>query len=234
MTRILCVEDDRASGAALVSMLNQRGWCAAHSDSSERALHALRTTNCAMALIDWSSSTAHGIEFCKQARDAGTSAGLILVGKNPPSRDRVSALEAGADDCIAEPFDADELCARMRAVLRRRGPWQGDSSPGKVSYGQIGAHIGRGIGTIGARAVDLTRMEERLLVRLLRAQGRVVTNKELWEEFRLRCEPQLPNIRAHIASIRKKLRGHGPVIITDRGNGYRMHEEKMAILGSSS
>jgi two-component system KDP operon response regulator KdpE len=159
-----------------------------------------------------------------QALRPATRAAVIVVSVMPGEKDKVRALDLGADDYLVKPFGTDELVARIRAVLRR----QVDVSAGEpvVRAGDLEIDLARRSVTVGGRAVHLTPTEYELLRYLALHAGKPVTHttllRQVWGEYAVGDKY---NTRYVVAQIRKKL-GDDPAspryIVNEPGVGYRL------------
>jgi DNA-binding response OmpR family regulator len=153
-----------------------------------------------------------GIELLERVRQRHTHLPVVLIGRSTLLRDRVSALDAGADDYLVEPVNPDEVRVRVRAVLRRAHP--------RLAYNiaQRGVHLDWAARTarVSDRLVSLTAPEFDLLEVLAQRPGQVLSSRELAD---LRTS-KTDQISAFVLSIRRKLGDH--VIETVRGRGYRL------------
>jgi len=159
-----------------------------------------------------------------QALRPATRAAVIVVSVMPGEKDKVRALDLGADDYVVKPFGTEELVARIRAVLRR----QVDVSAGEpvVQAGDLEIDLARRSVTVGGRAVKLTPTEYELLRYLALHAGKPVTHstllRQVWGEYAVGDKY---NTRYVVAQIRKKL-GDDPAnpryIVNEPGVGYRL------------
>src|SRR4051812_47881004 len=169
--RVLVVEDDRAIGAQLVRGLTRVG-CRAELVAT--GLAAIERENAELVLIDLGLPDIDGVEVCRRLR-ARSTVPVLAVTARGAERDRVEALDAGADDYIVKPFGFEELTARMRAVLRRVG------SSGTVDHGRLRVDVrGRRVQVDGA-PVTLTGKEFDILACLALEPGRVVSREEIFD-----------------------------------------------------
>jgi DNA-binding response OmpR family regulator len=212
---VLVVEDDQAIGSQLVRGLERIG-CRPHLVSSGQA--ALDERNTDIVLLDLGLPDIDGVEVCRRLRERSAMP-VIVVTARSPERDRVQALDAGADDYIVKPFGFDELAARMRAVLRRARP--GGST---IAYGVLEIDVaGRRVRVDGA-PITLTGREFDILACLALEPGRVVSREEIfdhvWDEHWYGPTKVLD---VHVAALRRKL-GDQSLIETVYGRGFRLGE----------
>ena len=216
---VLVVEDDAAIGSQLVRGLERIGCQTRLVASGQAALDAERAD---IVLLDLGLPDIDGIEVCRRFRER-SAVPVLAVTARSPERDRVQALDAGADDYIVKPFGFDELAARMRAVLRRARP--GGTT---IRYGVLEIDIaGRRVRVDGA-PVTLTAKEFDILACLALEPGRVVSREEIfdrvWDEHWYGPTKVLD---VHIAALRRKL-GDRPLIETAYGKGFRLSEPSPA------
>jgi two-component system KDP operon response regulator KdpE len=144
------------------------------------------------------------------------------------SADRVSTLEGGADDYVAKPFDARELVARCRAVLRRTTGI--NSVPDVIVDNRLVISPSRGFVTLDAEAVSLTIKERELLFALARRRGAMVLRSELIREvWGLSAQQGDNTLRVHLSSLRRKLDDdptNPRFLVTVRGAGVRLKTEE--------
>lgn len=234
MTRILCIEDNEIEGRAIVALASHQGWDVDLAVTAEDALEMVRATDYSVVLVDWRlPGSVSGLDFCRRVRKGGYRRPIIFVSALAGADDKATAFEVGADDYVQKPFDATEFCARIRAHLRRSA-WFEEEPYSTTDSALAGANVEEGLtirwGPFAAHVGDrvfvngvgcrLTNRQERVLVRLLRKVGQVVTNAEIWEDFDVARPADLVNIRALIYSLRKRLGSTGRYIESFRGVGY--------------
>ena len=191
--------------------------------SGEEALREAAAWRPDVILLDLGLPGMDGFATLRALRPS-TRAGVIVVSVMPGERDKVRALDLGADDYIVKPFGTEELVARIRAVLRR----QADVSAGEpvVRSGDLAIDLARRSVTVNGRAVRLTPTEYELLRYLALHAGKPVTHttllRQVWGEYAVGDKY---NTRYVVAQIRKKL-GDDPAnpkyIVNEPGVGYRL------------
>lgn len=191
--------------------------------SGEEALREAAAWRPDVILLDLGLPGMDGFATLKALRPA-TRAAVIVVSVMPGERDKVRALDLGADDYVVKPFGIDELVARIRAVLRR----QADVSAGEpvVKSGDLEIDLARRSVTVSGRSVRLTPTEYELLRYLALHAGKPVTHttllRQVWGEYAVGDKY---NTRYVVAQIRKKL-GDDPsnprYIVNEPGVGYRL------------
>jgi two-component system response regulator MprA len=212
----LVAEDDDTLGAVLAQGLRSRGYVVDLVADGEAALSYARCYEYAVAVLDWLIPRVSGIDVVRQLRRTGARTPVLMISGKGAPEDRVAGLDAGADDYLVKPFAADELTARLRALLRR------GQAEGVVSYGDLSIDPATRVAHRGDTALELTAREADLLLLLLRNAGRVVSRQqalhEVWGGGRL---PTANTVDRYVAYLRAKL-GPPPVIHTVRGVGFQL------------
>jgi len=159
--RILVVDDDPQIRRVMRMTLVSNGYMVSDARNGEEALEALRGEKCDLVLLDINMPGIGGLETCRLIRDSSEIPIIVLTVRNT-ERDKVEALDAGADDYVTKPFGTPELLARIRAALRR-APQLAEGLPEVLSLGEIEIHFsGRRIRN-GEKEISLTPKEVDLL-----------------------------------------------------------------------
>lgn len=217
--RILLVDDDAELGAMMKEYFAGSGHCLDCAYNGRDGLvRALRPDYDAV-LLDVMLPTINGFSVLQRLRQRSRVPVIVLTARIRRD-DVISGLNGGADDYLTKPFDADELLARIRAVLRRAGAPAAHAEPIRVFSGlKIDLHA-REVRKKGKR-VGLTALEFELLEMLTRTAGRVVLRDEISEALLNRSSsPYDRALDVHISHLRSKLEGSGASIRTVRGAGY--------------
>jgi two-component system KDP operon response regulator KdpE len=221
-TRILVVDDERAIRRALELTLSRAGYEVATAATVEAALIAAAAAPPDMALIDLVLPDGDGAELTREIR-TWSSAPILLLSAVDEEREKVRALDAGADDYLTKPFGVEELLARVRALLRRA---EGGGDRQMLANGAIAIDPAQHIATVGSDELRLTPTEFRLLKELVASRGRVLTHamllRQVWGPGYV---DDTAVLRVHVARLRDKLEEAGlerDVIETMTGVGYRM------------
>lgn len=217
--RLLLVEDDRALAGALTEQLVRQGFEVDHASDRDEAALMLAACQYAALILDLGLPDGDGLDLLRNLRGQGQKIPVIILTARSDITSRISGLDAGADDYMAKPFAPDELVARLRAVLRRNGGFQGrDIVCSNVSF-DVDALTMRVDGSIS----PLSQRETSLLELLLRRAGLVVT-KRLAEDQLFGATDTLGSnaIEVYVHRLRQKLQSaHARVeIVTIRGVGY--------------
>ena len=213
--RVLVVEDDRSMGEQLARGLSRAG---CQVDLVGSAGEALPRADADMILLDLGLPDGDGIELCGRLRSL-TAAPILVVTARDTERQRVTALDSGADDYIAKPFGFAELLARMRAVLRRTRP---EADRGVISHGPLTLDVAARRIEMHGEAVALTGKEFDILVCLASEPGRLVTREEIFDRaWDVNWYGPMKVLDVHVASLRRKL-GDASLIETVYGRGFRL------------
>ena len=171
-----------------------------------------------LILLDVEMPGASGTDLLMKLREHGDQIPVIFVSGRGRTEDRVHGLRLGADDYIVKPVEYEELIARMEAVLRRR------ASLAPIKWGDLSFDLARRSVARAGKAMNSSPREYDLLLTLARAQGEVVTRKNLLRDvWDIEFDPGTNVLDVHIGRVRKKLQFAGtPLIETVRGEGYRL------------
>ena len=220
MTRVLVVEDEPNIADFIRRGLIYKGYEVEVVHSGEAALAAARDRLPELVILDLMLPDMAGVEVCRRLRTADDLPIIMLTARDAVA-DKVEGLEAGADDYITKPFEFDELLARIKAALRRRGSGSGEV----LQVGDLVIRLASRELVRGERAIDLTAREFELLEFLARHAGQVVTKEILFEGvWGYDFEKESDSIKVYIRYLRKKLNAAGEpdLIHTVRGVGYML------------
>jgi two-component system KDP operon response regulator KdpE len=225
LTRVLIVEDDPNIVDLIRSNLVVRGFDAIVSTDGSRALHLLATEDPHIVLLDLMLPDADGLELCRQIRER-SAVGVIVVSARGGERDKVSALNVGADDYMTKPFSIEELLARIAATLRRTRVTDSAEVPAQViEVGALRIDLGAQQVTRDGTPVHLTPTEFALLRELATNRGKSLTHAHLLRRvWGAGYETETEYVRVYVRRLRSKLEGDGeePLIITQPRVGYHM------------
>ncbi len=227
--RVLIVEDDRKTAAALASGLDGSGFKATTARTGEEGFFLLNSETFDVVVLDWMLPGRDGIEVLKTLRARGSKTPVLLLTAKDAVEDRVKGLESGADDYLVKPFAFAELVARLRSLRRRSGP----AEPLKKVIADMVLDLETRRVLRAGKPVELTPREFDLLAYLVKNRGQVVTRemlaREVWGETN-RVTPLDNVMDVHVAHLRRKLdEGHALKLIqTVRGIGFVVREETAA------
>lgn len=217
--RVLLVEDDRKLGPLLVRVLSGAGYSVVLRPTAAAA-KGVTGGEVDLAVLDWMLPDGDGLGLCVHLRRSGFEGPILMLTARGEIKDRVHALDVGADDYLTKPFATDELLARLRALMRR------PQAIASLDAGDLHFDVGRRNAFAGGKLLELTGREFDLLVYLARRQGRPVKKPELVEDV-WDADEIVPNVvEVHISRLRDKLGDRAWMIETLRGVGYRLRTER--------
>jgi two-component system, OmpR family, KDP operon response regulator KdpE len=223
---ILVVDDEPQIRRVLRSTLSARGYVITDAKTGEEALEWVRREPPDLILLDVNMPGMGGIEACRQIRRVSTAPIIMLTVRNA-ERDKVLALDAGADDYVVKPFGIEELLARIRASLRRYSPT--DALPSFVSKDLAIDFEARQV-TVRDRIVHLTPKEYDVLKHLVANQGKPLTHRRILQSvWGPDYGEEAENLRVVINQLRKKTEAdpaHPKYIITEPWVGYRFRPSR--------
>ena len=222
--RILIVDDEPQIRRIMRTTLIGEGYEIDDAKSGEEALEKVREFRPDLVLLDMNMPGMGGLAACRAIR-SDTSIGVIMLTVRNSEADKVSALDAGADDYITKPFNTPELLARIRAALRRVPSLQ--TSPSKISAGRLEIDFSARTVRNGATTAHLTPKELDLLRYLAERQNEVVKHRELLQAvWGPDYGDQVEYLRVFIRKLRNKIEAdpeHPEYITTEPWVGYRFN-----------
>lgn len=223
--RILLVEDSKELINFLRISLESEGFIVDIAEDGENGSFLGRTNDYDLIILDYLLPKKDGLEVCKEIRDDGKSVPILILSVKTEIDDKISCLNAGADDYLTKPFSFTELMARTKALLRR--PKKLEKAILRIQDLVIDTNyytVKRGI-----KDIYLTRKEFALLEYLLRNKGKVMSRGMIMEHvWDMEADPFSNTIEAHIANLRRKidLPGEKRLIYTISGRGYKIDTSK--------
>jgi two-component system KDP operon response regulator KdpE len=223
--RVLVVDDERHIVRALKIILRSAGYAVESAETKADALASLAAHPPDALVLDLVLPDGQGVEICEDVRRWSRLPILVLSAVGD-EREKVRALDAGADDYVTKPFGTDELLARLRAVLRRSAE-TGDSP--RLELGELTIDLADRRVTRDGKEVHLTPIEFDLVRVLAQHQGRLVTHRQLLQEvWGPKYGEETHYLRVHVAHIRAKLEpdpARPKYLITEPGIGYRLRDQ---------
>jgi two-component system KDP operon response regulator KdpE len=218
---ILVVDDEPQIRRVMRTTLSSQGYVISEAKSGEEALELMRKERPDLILLDVNMPGMGGLEACREIR-RGSDAPIIMLTVRNAERDKVAALDAGADDYVVKPFGIEELLARIRAALRRFSP--ADAMPAFVSK-DLTIDFESRLVNVRGDAVHLTPKEYDVLKYLVGNQGKPLTHRRLLQAvWGPDYGNETENLRVVINQLRKKIEANPArpkYIVTEPWVGYR-------------
>ena len=217
---ILVVEDNRDVLAVIAHTLTANGYAVTRAYDGEMALTTALDTAPALVILDIGLPKRSGLDVASELRKRGFRAPVLMLTARDTVSDKVTGLDAGADDYLAKPFDSDELIARVKALLRR-ATLSADDAKLRIAdlvLDPLTRRVRR-----GSREIALTQREFALLEYLVKNAGREVTRDQITEHvWGQDAEPSTNVVDVYVNYLRKKLDVDElpPLLHTVRGVGY--------------
>ncbi len=222
--KILIAEDDPQIALSLKKNLTGEGHFVVIASDGEAALEEIEKDSFDVLLLDWRMPKRSGIEVCRQLRNDGDQIPIILLTALTDISKKVEVLEVGADDYITKPFSFDEVCARLKAVVRRSG-----SKSKRLTFGKFRLDLIAHTLENGEERIKLPEMEFELLHYFVEHRNLIIGKEQLSEDvWKLTFLPDTNFIEVTIKNLRKKLKALGSVnyIKTIYGEGYSFIDDE--------
>ena len=218
---ILLVEDDLAQLEPLQVALSQVGHIVDGVEDGETALWLMKEKDYDLLILDWMLPNASGIELCREYRNLGNTAPVLMLTAKDTTTDKVNGLDAGADDYIVKPVDVLELLARVRALGRRSPLWQGDTlNLADLRLDLTNLNLER-----GEEKIQLSVREFQLMEYLLRHPQQVLSRDQIEQAlWSWGSEPESNAVTTLVRRLRQRLEAVGAKgwLETVYGMGYRL------------
>ena len=223
---VLVVEDDNAVRNLIATTLETHDYKYHTSQTGKQAIIETASQKTDIMLLDLGLPDLDGVEIIKKVR-TWTNMPIIVISARSEDRDKIEALDAGADDYLTKPFSVEELLARLRVILRRLNYNQSQNiESSDFVNGDLKIDYAGGCAYLDQQELHLTPIEYKLLCLLSRNVGKVLTHtyitKEIWGST---LESDVASLRVFMATLRKKIEldpTHPKYIQTHVGVGYRM------------
>ncbi|MBI3911235.1 MAG: response regulator transcription factor [Armatimonadetes bacterium] len=204
MTRVLVIDDEPQIRRALRAGLERNGYAVTVAASGEEGLDEAALHPPDVVVLDLAMPGTDGFAVCRQLRE-WSHVPIIVLSVREDERDKIDALNLGADDYLTKPFSLDELIARMRAVLRRAGAGDEPGTP-TFTAGDLQVDFARRIVCLAGVAIHLTPTEYELLRTMVLNEGRVLTHRQLLAKvWGAEYVDDTRTLRVHIAHLRDKI-----------------------------
>jgi DNA-binding response OmpR family regulator len=220
--KLLVIEDDSSIRNVLRMSLEASSFAVDTAEDGEEGSYLARTNEYDLIILDNVMPKKLGKKVCQEIRESGKTTPIILLSMKSDVLEKVSVLDAGADDYITKPFSYEELLARIRALTRRP-----KSITEKVlRIKDIELNIDRHVVLRDGSEIELTKKEFTLLEYLLQNKERVVTRGQIMEHvWDINADPFSNTIESHIVNLRKKIGdSHKRIIKNIPGRGYKITE----------
>jgi two-component system KDP operon response regulator KdpE len=223
--RVMVVDDERAIRRYLHAALNAQGYTVYEASGGKEALNMVVANRPDLIILDLGLPDMDGVEVTRQLRE-WTQTPIIILSVREQERDKVDALDAGADDYLTKPFSSGELMARMRAALRRS--MQTASEP-VFETDNLKVDLTRRQVKVSGEEISLTPTEYDLLRILVQNAGRVLTHRQMLRQvWGNAYEAEAHLLRVNMSNLRRKIEPDPTrprYIITEPGVGYRLRVE---------
>jgi len=220
---VLVVEDEPQIRRFLRASLDAEGFAVEEASSGEQGLAMAVNRRAEVVILDLGLPDLDGVEVIRRLR-AWSAVPVIVLSARAQEKDKVAALDAGADDYVAKPFGIGELLARLRVALRRAARAGGESAV--FEAGGLRVDLAARRVTRAGEEVHLTPIEYRLLAELVKHAGKVLTQRHLLKEVWGPGYLERPHyLRVHMANLRGKLEAdpaRPKRLLTETGVGYRL------------
>ena len=218
--RILIVEDDAETAAAVRAEVTALGCSVDHCDTLEAGVAAATNAPYKVIVLDRMLPGGDGVEAMARIRAGGSTALILVLSALGRAANRVEGLEKGADDYLPKPFEPDELRARLRALLRRGTMQVLDND--LLAFGELEIRMKARTVHVKRTHVAVSPKEFELITYFARNAGHVVTRMQLLENvWNLHFDPGTNVVDVHVGRLRRKLEEAGSnAIQTARGEGY--------------
>lgn len=228
---VLVIEDEKSICDFIAKTLNASDYKAVTAGSGKEGLAILTSALPDLVLLDLGLPDMDGIDIIKQTRE-WSSLPIIVISARVQEREKVAALDAGADDYITKPFGTDELLARIRTAIKHSNKIVDDKVNSTRPYSARGLVVdfGKRLVTVEGKEIHLTRVEYKIVSMLAQNSGKVITYSSLIEQvWGPYADDNNRILRVNMANIRRKIEknpGEPEYIFTELGVGYRMVEDE--------
>jgi two-component system KDP operon response regulator KdpE len=226
--QVLLVEDEPQMRRFLRSSLPAHGYAVVEVATGREAVAQAGARNPDIVLLDLGLPDIDGVEVTRELRQFSKAA-IIVLSARGQERDKVDALDAGADDYLTKPFGLSELLARMRVAKRHLEGRADEKAPPAFAAGNLRVEVASRQVLVDGKEVHLTPIEYKLLTALVRNAGRVVTHQQLLKEaWGPRYATQTQYLHVYMGHLRTKLESEPArpkLLLTEPGVGYRLVTE---------
>jgi two-component system response regulator MprA len=221
---LLVVDDDTEIRDALGRAFRLDGYKVRTAAGGAAALEAIAAEAPDAIVLDLMMPDVDGVQVCRRLRENGDHTPVLMLTARDAVNDRVTGLDAGADDYLVKPFALAELLARVRALLRR-SEYLPEADPDRLVFADLELDPGSRLAHRGARSIELTRTEYALLELLMRNAGRVLPREVISDRiWGYELGPESNSLEVFVSCIRRKTEAEGEprLLQTIRGFGYTL------------
>ena len=223
--RLLFVEDDRSLCRAEKTILEKAGYSVDFVHKGEDALDYALEGNYDGIILDWMIPAPDGVEVLRRLRERGDATPCLLLTARDAVEDRVTGLDAGADDYLPKPFASSELLARIRAMLRRKTEYR----PDLLKFGDLALDRQEMLLTCEGQSVKLNNKAFQLMEMFMEQPGRVFEiNRMIERVWGWDSDSDMNVVWVTVSNLRKTLKDLGSAVSVKatRGVGYSLEEQK--------
>jgi two-component system KDP operon response regulator KdpE len=225
---VLLIEDDAQIRRFLRATLVSHGFRLVEATTGGEGLTEAVSRVPDLIILDLGLPDTDGLEVIRRLRE-WTKLPIIVLSARGQERDKIQALDAGADDYVSKPFGVGELLARLRVALRRAAQAPGEAPDACFTVGELTVDLARRLVSVAGETVHLTPIEYRLLAILVRHAGKIVTQGQLLNEvWGPGHTEQAHYLRVYAAQLRRKLERNPArprYLLTEPSVGYRLAAE---------
>ena len=220
---VLLVEDNRAIAESVGAYLEDRGFEVDYASDGQSALRLTEENTYDAIVLDVQLPRLNGIEVCRHLRQTRVQTPVLMLTARDTLEDKVTGLDAGADDYLVKPFASQELDARLRNIIRRA---RNEVARPVMQVGDLRFDPVSQQATRGDRVLELSPIGRRLLAILMRESPRVVSRREIEQEIWGDDLPDSDTLRSHLYNLRRAIdRGFDKTLLhTVMSMGYRLSE----------
>lgn len=222
---LLLIEDHRDIAESIVDFLEPRGYAVDYAADGVTGLHLAVTNTYDVIVLDVMLPGIDGLSVCRRVREeARRDTPILMLTARDTLEDKITGLDAGADDYLVKPFEVRELEARLRSMVRRH---RGATARETYAVGDLALDLATLRVTRAGRTLSITPIGIRLLTALMRASPRVVSRRELEREVWGEVPPDSDALRSHLYTLRKAIDRpfDRPLLHTVAAAGYRLADD---------
>jgi two-component system, OmpR family, response regulator MprA len=235
--KVLVVDDDPAIRTSLSRALSLEGYAVDTAEDGNAALSAVAASQPDVIVLDLMMPNIDGLSVCRVLRSEGNRVPILMLTARTETSDRVSGLDAGADDYLGKPFALEEMLARVRALMRRWKQVEGDRTGDILGIADLRIDCAARVVERAGREIDVSKTEFDLLELLVRNQGIVLDHSTIYDRiWGYDFGPESKNLAVYIGYIRRKIDTEGlqPLIHTVRGVGYTVRVSMVSAVDGES